>query len=347
MHRRSVPSPTRRRGLTLAAAVCAASLSLAACGSGSDAAGSEDGTYRIAVMIASAGNGFNAAVLEGAEAAAAELGNVEISSYDGQFDSDEQFAQIQNIATSGDFDGIVVVPNDGVSLTGAFPLASPLPVVTLLNPVGPDISDMEPQVEEVVQTIAQPPADPATKQAEEVVDHCADIDPCKVAIMVGQLNTALDVERADAYNAVLEGHDNIQVVATVEGKYDRDASLTAMTNVLQANPDLDAVLSNADQQTFGAEVAFENAGIDPSTVHLSGGGGTQEAVTAVREGRWKWDYLNFPVSMGSQGVKSLVEHLDGTEVPTYIDMNTVSDVEAFATKETLDASPDFTGEWNG
>jgi ribose transport system substrate-binding protein len=217
----------------------------------------------------------------------------------------------------------------------------------VLNPIGPDISMMEPQVEGVVSTVASPPASGATLQAEAAADYCADIDPCKIALLAGQLNTPLDNARVDAWNAVLEQHDNISVVTTLEGNYDRDQSLGTVSNLLQSHPDINGIISNADQQTLGAQIALENAGIDPSSIYLTGGGGTEEAVQAVLDGQWTNDFLNYPKSMGREALEQVINSVQGNDVTTVIDADSLGEFGPLVTRDDLEAHPEFTGEWNG
>jgi ribose transport system substrate-binding protein len=330
--------------------IVAASAALTGCsaGGGGGGGGEAKNDYSIAMLAASSQNGYNQAVYQGVQEQAKKLGsNIKLKLLDGQFKSDVQLSQLENAGSTGQYDGIVVVPNDGPGLAAAFPLANNVPVVTVLNPIGPDIDKMKPQVEGVVSTVAVPPSDAAKKQAEAVVKYCADINPCNVALVLGFLGTPLDVAREKAYRGVLDKEKNIQVVATVEGAYDRDASLTAVSNVLQANKDLNVILSNADQQTSGAQIALENAGIDPTSIYLTGGGGTKDAVSAVRAGTWKADYINFPVSMGAAAMEQLYNAMTGKDVKDVVNADTVGAVEPYATKETLDKSPDFVGEWVG
>lgn len=333
------------------AGALAIGLGLSAC---SAAGGATDGgeSYSIVFLAASSQNGYNQAVYEGIEERAkqlsADLGiTIETKIQDGQFDANTQLSQLQNAGTTGQADGIIVVPHDGPALTAAFPLGNDVPVVSVLNPIGPDITEMEPQVEGVVSTVATPPAVGATLQAESAVEYCADIDPCKIGLLAGLLNSPLDIERIDAWKAVLGAHDNIQIVGTVEGAYDRDQSLTAVSNLLQANKDLNGIISSADQQTMGAQIALENAGIDPSTVFLTGGGGTEEAVQAVLDGTWTNSYVNVPASMGEEALQQLINQLRGEAVETAVDADSLAGFGPIATKEDFEAHPEFTGEWNG
>lgn len=318
----------------------------------SDGAGGDGDSLTIVLLASSSQNGYNQAVNTGIEQRAAELSEelgitINTKIQDGQFDANTQLSQLQNVGTTGQADGVVVVPHDGPGLGAAFPLGGDIPVVTVLNPIGPDISEMEPQVDGVVSTIATPPAVGATAQAESVVDYCADIDPCKIGLLAGLLNSPLDIERIGAWETVLGEHDNIEIVGTVEGAYDRDQSLSAVSNLLQGNPDINGILSNADQQTLGAQIALENAGIDPASVFLTGGGGTTEAVQAVRDGLWTNDYLNFPVSMGEAALEQVVAAIRGENVTAVIDADSLVDLGPIVTRDDLEAAPEFTGEWNG
>lgn len=333
------------------AGVLALGVSLAACSA--DGGGSGDGDrFSIVFLAASSQNGYNQAVFEGVQNKAKELEkelgiSIATKIQDGQFDANTQLSQLQNAGTTGQASGVIVVPQDGPGLAAAFPLGNDIPVVSVLNPIGPDIDEMEPQIDGVVSTVASSPSAGAERQAESVVEYCKDIDPCKIGLLAGLLNSPLDVARIKAWKDVLGPHDNIEIVGTVEGAYDRDKSLTAVSNLLQANKDINGILSNADQQTAGAQIALENAGIDPSSVFLTGGGGTAEAVQAVRDGKWTNAYLNYPVSMGEAALEQLINKLRGEKVQAVVDADTLVDIPTIATKEDLDAVPEFTGEWNG
>lgn len=331
--------------------ILALGASLTAC---SSSAGGDNGgdTYEIVVLASSSQNGYNQAVFEGVERKAKELSadlgvTIKTKIQDGQFDANTQLSQLQNAGTSGSVDGIVVVPHDGPALAAAFPLANAKPVAAVLNPIGPEISEMEPQVEGVISTVASPPAHGAKLQAEALVEYCKDIDPCKVGYLAGLLNSPLDVERVAAWDSVIEKHKNIKVVGTLEGAYDRDKSLTAVSNMLQANPDINGILSNADQQTMGAQIALENAGIDPASVFLTGGGGTTEAVQAVLDGTWTNDFLNFPVSMGAAALEQVMNSILGNDVQTVVDADSIVALGPIVDRKALEAAPEFTGEWNG
>jgi ribose transport system substrate-binding protein len=347
---------SRRQVLRTGLAVALAAATVSACGSdddgGAGGGGASDSggeTFSVAFLAASSQNGYNKAVFEGIENKAKELGNVEAKILDGGFDAQVQFNQLQDAAASGQYDGIVIVPNDTVSIAGAVGAAqsADIPVVTALFPIGPNLTQLEPQVDGIVATVASPPADGARKQAELAAEYCADKDPCRVMILIGQRQFPFDKVRYDAYREVLDEHSNVEVVATLEGNYDRDQSLKEMQDALQSNPEFDVLLSNADQQTAGAQIALENAGIDPKDIYLTGAGGTKEAIKAVRDGTWKADYVNFPVTQGEQALEQLVNALEGNEVKPVVDSDAEAPFDPFVDKQSLEEQPDFTGQWSG
>lgn len=339
----------------LAIAVALGGTGLTACGSDDDAGGGSAGgdsggkTFRVAFLAASSQNGYNKAVFDGIQAKANELGNVEAKVLDGRFDAQVQFNQLQDAAASGQYDGIVIVPNDTVSIAGAVGAAksADIPVVTALFPIGQNLTQLEPQVPGIVATVASPPADGARRQAELAAEYCADKDPCRVMILIGQRQAPFDKVRYDAYREVLDQHDNIDVVATLEGNYDRDQSLKAMQDALQSNPKFEVLLSNADQQTAGAQIALKNAEIDPKDLYLTGAGGTKEAIKAVRDGIWKANYVNFPVTQGEQALEQLVNALEDKPVKAVIDSDKEAPFDPFVDKKALEEQPDFTGQWSG
>lgn len=313
------------------------------------AAAAQDEPLRIAFLAASSQNGYNDATWQGVQAAAEEAGDVEVEIFDGEFNAAVQFSQVEDIIAGGRFDGLIIAPNDTVGIATALEdaVAADLKVAAVLFPVGPELTMMEPQVPGLTVTVAMNPATGAAAQAEEVVKFCADKDPCRVAVIMGQLVFPFDNLRYESMKAVLDQHQNIKIVATGEGNYSPDASLTTMTDILQANPEIDAVLSNADQHLIGAEIALEDAGIPVDDVYMIGGGLNQITVDSIRAGTVDATLAAFPRSEGYYAAQTLIKAARGEEVPNWIDPAEISETPLIMTGEWLEAHPDFEAEWEG
>ena len=217
---------------------------------------------KVAFFAASSQNGFNQATYEGVEEMAITLG-YEAEIYDGKFDAIHQYSQIEDVLASGRFAGMIVAPNDPVGISGAFEqvIEAGVPIATVLFPIGPDLTTLQPQVEGITSTVASPPVDGATWQAEAAAAHCADKDPCNVIIIIGFKTFPFDNLRLETFEKVLAGYPNIKIVGVGEGWYSPDTSLKAMQDMLQAAKDVHVVLSNADQHLVGAEIALEGRGL--------------------------------------------------------------------------------------
>lgn len=312
-------------------------------------------TLNLAFYAASSQNGFNAAVYEGMQKQAEKMGGIQTKMFDGKFDAATQYNQVETLAAAKNFDGALIVPNDNVGIAPAVEhvVSAGVKMGTALFPIGPDAGTLSPQVKGLTVTAAYLPAPGARLQAQEVVKFCQNKNPCRVVALVGQLQFPFDKLRYDTWLSVLKPNSNIQVVATAEGNYDRNQSLNRMTDVLQAHPEIDVVLSNADQEVQGAQIALQNKGYDLKSLvaqgklYIIGQGATQEAIQAVRDGMWNATYANYPVTMGALATEQLVNALRGNPAKQEIDMDKAGPLPAILTKDVLDAHPDFKGEWSG
>lgn len=301
---------------------------------------------KIAYFAAASQNGFNQATYEGVREEAAKRG-YETEVFDGQFDAAVQFAQVEDVLASDNFDGFIIAPNDNVGITGAVEqvIAAGKPIATVLFPIGPDMNTLEPQVEGLTATVASPPVPGATLQAEAVAEFCADKTPCNVIILIGAKAFPFDNLRLETFQSVLAQYDNIDVVAVGEGFYSPEAGLNAMTDMLQANSDIHAVLSNADQQMAGAEIALEAAGYNLSEMYIMGGGAAEVAIDAIRDNRWDATLAYFPKTMGALAMEQIANAIEGKHVTVAINMDDEGPVQALIDKSVLDANPYFKAEW--
>ncbi len=304
---------------------------------------------RLAFLAASSQNGYNDATWQGVKAAAEKAGGVEVEIFDGEFNAATQYKQVEDIIAGGRFDGIIIAPNDTVGIATALEEATKegLLVASVLFPVGPDLTVMTPQVAGLTTTVASNPVTGATAQAEEVVKFCADKDPCNVVIMIGQLQFPFDNLRYKSFETVLGQHANIKVVATGEGNYSPDASLTAFQDIIQANPKIDVVLSNAVQHLLGVEIALADAGIPIEPIYLIGGGLNQITVDKIKAGVFDATLSGYPYSEGFYAADALIRAKKGETVENWIDPATKATNPLIVTKEWLDANPDFKAEWEG
>jgi ribose transport system substrate-binding protein len=95
-------------------------------------------------------------------------------------------------------------------------------------------------------------------QAQAVVDDLG--GKGNVVILQGVEGSGPVVESLQGMNKVLDQNPDIKVLATEYTDWSRENGKTIMENLLQANPKIDAVLSDSGLQAVGALEAVEEAG---------------------------------------------------------------------------------------
>ena len=334
---RYVPKPNkevlRSAGPIVSVAVAAViALTLAACGGvegpgdeGDDNASSisedADRPVRLAAFLQSTENTYFQADLEGIEAAAEEAsgGEVTVKAFDGQFDSAAQVKQIEDANASGNYDAYVVMANDGAAVTPAVKeaIGQGIPVVAGYVPIGPDITESEPQVDGVVATVwHDEPAD-GRDLADATIKACEeehpDADPCQVIEISGGNALPYEAAKLDEFEKQIATADqNIEMVAQQEGNFLRDQARTAAQNMLQANPDVNVIATTGDQMTLGAEDAVKDAGLE-GEVTLLGDGASVQGVEAVQQGRWFSTNAYLPFDEGKYSAEIAIDAARGID----------------------------------
>lgn len=307
---------------------------------------SSEEPVRIAMFLASAANAYAQAQLEGAQQVAAEM-NATVDSFDGQFDSQRQFTQLQDAIASGKYDAFVISPNDGNALLPVTQEAVEAGIVIgcILAPCGPSFETLEPQVEGQVVFAGIPFVENGAQIAELVVQACEGKDPCKVAYMPGAPELPLETARLQGFNSVIEQHPNIEVILTSAGGYLAETALPVAQDVLRANPDIAVFASSGDQMIDGVEQAVKDAGLE-GQVALVGNGGTKSAVQAVREGRWFGTVAGYPRTEGIRATEYVIRAVRGENV----------EPRGFGSEDlgtgggpliTQENAADFEAEWEG
>ena len=312
---------------------------------------------RFAFFAASSQNGFDAAIYRGAKRVATQMlgSNYSMRLFDGQFNATTQYNQVESGAAAKQYDGAIIEPNDNVGIAPAVTAAikSGIKFCTTLFPVGSNMFTLKPQVPGLTCTSAQLPAPGARSQAEAVVKFCARLKPCTVILLIGQLQFPFDKERFDTWKSVLAKHSNIKILGYGQGAYDRGTSLKTMTDLLQAHPHFNVLLSNADQQVEGALIAMHSAGwnvkslIASRKLYIMGGGATQETIAGIRGGTISATLGSVPVTMGELAMKSLIRALQHKSYQSAINMDKMSPLPMIITKQVLDKHPSFKGQWSG
>ncbi|MCR4431910.1 MAG: sugar ABC transporter substrate-binding protein [Tepidanaerobacteraceae bacterium] len=152
----------------------------------------------------------------------------------------------------------------------------------------------------------------------------------KVALIVGVPGQQTMRDRAAGFKEALAGAPDIKLVAEQPANSERALAMTVMENILQANPDLNAVFACSTLMAMGAMEAVEAAG-KLDQIKVIGFDSQKESLEAIKAGKLDSLVAQSPFNMGYLGVKAAVDYINKKDVSNRIDTGT-----ELVTKENVD-----------
>ena len=118
-------------------------------------------------------------------------------------------------------------------------------------------------------------------------------DKIRIVTLQGTLNSTAQLGRTDGFASVMEEHDNWTMLARRDGDFTQTKGQEVMEDFLNTYPDIDVVVSENDNMTFGAieaiEAAGKTCGPDGDIIILSFDAG-RAALEAMAEGKINADF---------------------------------------------------------
>lgn len=156
-------------------------------------------------------------------------------------------------------------------------------------------------------------------------------DGGQVAQIEGAAGSPAAQQRIEGFTSQMETYDDLELVASVPGDWDRQTALDATANLLRANPDLAAIYANNDTMALGAVEALRAAN-KLEDVLVVGTDGVPDAIEALRSGDLTGTVSVFPYDTGRLATEVAIRLLEGQDLPDHIDgpmeMVTVDNVDA-------------------
>ena len=261
------------------------------------------GAAKIGLVVSTLNNPFFVSLKEGAEQKAKDMG-MELVVLDSQNDPAQELANVEDLLTQG-VSLILINPTDSDAVGNAIIAANNknVPVVTL---------DRGANQGEVVSHIASDNVAGGVMAGEHIVSLLG--GKGKVVELEGIAGTSAARDRGQGFNDAIADTE-IEVVAKQVADFDRTQGLTVMENILQAQPEIDAVFAHNDEMALGAQKAIEASGRE---IIIVGFDATDDAVAAVKEGKMSATVAQQPSLIGELGVETAKKILDGESVEDFV-----------------------------
>jgi ribose transport system substrate-binding protein len=143
----------------------------------------------------------------------------------------------------------------------------------------------------------------------------------KIIEIQGDAGGTVAMDRSKGFHDAFTGNSAVTIVSGPYAEYIRSKAVTAMQDLLQANPDVKVVYAHNDDMALGAlQVLKENGRTD---VLVAGVDGLMEAVTAISTGsEYVATSLNDPISLGATAARTAISAAKGESVAAEIDAGT-------------------------
>ena len=248
---------------------------------------------------------------EGAKQAADELG-VELSWVSAEFNGDieGQIAVVEGELVKQP-DAIVLVPMNAKAL---------IPKIREANRMGIPVITADTRAEEgladVVTFVGLDERLSYKAMAEFVVEQLG--GKGKVAILEGFRGSSTAEERLVGMHEVLDPADGIEIVASISAAWDREKGLKATEDILQAHPEVDAILASNDEMALGAVQAVNSAG-KRGDVIVVGDDAIPAALEALKNGDMLATIDGNTDQVGYQALKTAYEFVvNGTKPEPWV-----------------------------
>ena len=254
---------------------------------------------KIGLVVSTQNNPFFVTLKEGAEAKAKELGH-ELIVLDSQNDPSKELGNVEDLIIRG-VDVLLINPTDSDAVASAVKSAnrSKIPVVTL---------DRASNKGKVVSHVASDNVLGGEMAGNFIIEKLG--GKGKVVELEGIPGTTAARDRGAGFNKVV--NEKLEVVSKQPADFDRTKGLVVMENILQAQPEINAVFAHNDEMALGALKAVEASGRE---ILVVGFDATDDAVSAVKSGKLGATVAQKPAEIGATGVEVADKIIKKQEVP--------------------------------
>lgn len=262
---------------------------------------SEAKSQKIGLSLSTLNNPFFVQIRAGAQAEAKKLG-VDLTVTDAQNDASQQANQLQNFTSEG-LGTIIVNAVDSDAVT---------PAAKGVNKAGIPLVAVDRAVNnaDTAALVASDNVAGGKLAAKDLAEKLG--GKGKIVVLQGQAGTSASRERGAGFTEGLKAYPGIEVVAKQPADWDRTKGLDVMTNLLQANPDIDGVFAENDEMALGAIKALgSKAG---KSVQVIGFDGTADGLNAVKAGTLYASVAQQPAELGRIAVRNAVKVAEGGKV---------------------------------
>ncbi len=268
-------------------------------------------TFRVAYIARAQADSFAAWLANAIVEEAAKYDNITVDVFDGQASDDKENSLIENAITN-QYDAIVVQPNNGEAQRPYVEKAVQAGIVTITT--NARISGIE-----GASSVDADPYAQAAVNAQLAVEQVP--QNANVVVLLGPPGNFHADERRKSWQAeFFDKRPDVKIVGEEIANWNKDEAMNAMETWVQANGQIDAIISMNDNMAAGAlEAVKDNANF--ANILAYGVDGTAEACLLIKEGKMTSTSLQSAYDLASSILDTLNKLLTGEETQIDIDID--------------------------
>ncbi|MEC1374155.1 ribose ABC transporter substrate-binding protein RbsB [Heyndrickxia sp. FSL K6-6286] len=253
---------------------------------------------KIGLSVSTLNNPFFVSLKDGVLKEAKAKG-MQVIVIDAQNDSAKQVNDVQDLLQQG-VDALLINPTDSAAISTAVQSANDIgiPVITL------DRSADKGKVESLV---ASDNIKGGEMAANYIIDQLG--ENAKVVELEGVPGASATRERGKGFHNIAD--KKLKVVEKQSAHFDRTEGLNVMENIIQGNPDIQAVFAHNDEMALGALEAINSSG---KNIIVVGFDGNDDALKSIKDGKLNATVAQQPELIGKLAVKAAGAVLQGKKV---------------------------------
>lgn len=269
----------------------------------------EEKTYKIGFAISTLANPFFVTMKEAAEEYAS-ANNITLEILDAHDSAESQSTQVDDFILK-EMDLIIINPVDSDAIGTAVTACneSNIPVITASRSSKAGV---------VVQHLDIDNKEAGMLNAEQLIKDLG--GKGKVAILEGIPGATSAVDRQAGFvDTLKEQAPDIEIVSTLTANYSREEGSTVMDDVLQSNPELDAIYAHNDEMALGAVRSIATAGRSEE-IKVYGIDANDDALKAVENGEMAATVQQQPDLQIKTALENAIKYLNGETVEALVNI---------------------------
>ncbi len=255
---------------------------------------------------------FFAVMLDGAAAAAAGRGNVNMLALDGQNEDATQLAGCENALARG-ISGLVISPRTVDGLAGCFSAAQSagVPVVTVDRRAAPGTP--------VLAHVGADNVSGGRAAGRFIAEKLA--GKGRLIELTGTPGASPAIDRSSGFNEVVGQTPGLVVIAQQTANFDAATALTVTENILTSigstpdTPGFEGLFAAKDDMVTGAVQAIRARGLEPGKFVIVGFDALKSALDLIQQGQLSGTVDQFPNEQAHKAVGVLADYIQNGTPP--------------------------------